>query len=110
MAGRTYPKLADFGLARYADVEGFCTTACGTPLFCAPEINLRGGRPPPGRGGRRGYEGTKADIWSLGVILYFMVSASGIPVGVAAAAVGWRGGLGGRRRQLQSRDSISRFR
>ena len=39
-------------------------TQCGTPIFAAPEIIKN-----------QPYDGTKADMWSLGVILYTMVAA-----------------------------------
>ena len=34
-------KVADFGLARTLNDEGFASTACGTPDYVAPEV-LRG--------------------------------------------------------------------
>jgi len=53
--------LVDFGMA--ARVTGPCSlkTRCGTPLFIAPEIVI--GNP----------YGTKADMWSLGVIIYTLL-------------------------------------
>ncbi|KAJ6911144.1 hypothetical protein NC652_021701 [Populus alba x Populus x berolinensis] len=39
-------------------------TACGTPAFTAPEVMSR-----------QGYDGAKADAWSCGVILFFLLSA-----------------------------------
>ncbi|EEB09058.1 ULK/ULK protein kinase Atg1 [Schizosaccharomyces japonicus yFS275] len=53
-------KLADFGFARYLQTASMAETLCGSPLYMAPEI-LR-------------YEkyDAKADLWSLGTVLYEM--------------------------------------
>ncbi|CAF0933462.1 unnamed protein product [Adineta ricciae] len=61
--GRTL-KIADLGISRKADSLGYARM--GTPLFSAPEIMT------DVAGLQRVY-GPKADIWSLGAILYFMV-------------------------------------
>ncbi|KAL8140030.1 hypothetical protein V2J09_006051 [Rumex salicifolius] len=59
-------KISDFGLAALA-AEGpeglLLQTPCGTPAFAAPEVIARRGR----------YDGTKADAWSCGIILYVML-------------------------------------
>ncbi|CAG9774097.1 unnamed protein product [Ceutorhynchus assimilis] len=58
----TLLKITDFGLSKFA--EGSVMTKCGTYRFAAPEvINPK----------QRKYS-KEADIWSLGVILYFMIS------------------------------------
>jgi len=67
-------KLADFGLARKNLESKGCRTFCGTPHYFAPEVintfkNRESGQPA-------GY-GKQADMWSLGVILYVILS--GIP-------------------------------
>ncbi|GJN19049.1 hypothetical protein PR202_gb06282 [Eleusine coracana subsp. coracana] len=59
-------KVSDFGLSALADSkrqDGLLHTTCGTPAYVAPEVLSR-----------RGYDGTKADIWSCGVILFVFVS------------------------------------
>ncbi|KAH9247717.1 hypothetical protein BASA84_000132 [Batrachochytrium salamandrivorans] len=55
-------KLADFGFARALPAQSMASTLCGSPLYMAPEI-LRGDR----------YD-AKADLWSLGGILYEMIT------------------------------------
>ncbi|KAK2796826.1 hypothetical protein FQN50_009427 [Emmonsiellopsis sp. PD_5] len=54
-------KLADFGFARVLPSTSLADTLCGSPLYMAPEI-LR-------------YEkyDAKADLWSVGTVLYEMV-------------------------------------
>lgn len=54
-------KLADFGFATLVDSNGR-TTRCGTPAFVAPEVVQ--GIP----------YNTKADMWSVGCILYFLLA------------------------------------
>ncbi|KAG0255168.1 Serine/threonine-protein kinase ulk2 [Actinomortierella ambigua] len=53
-------KVADFGFARSLQPRSLAETLCGSPLYMAPEI-LR-------------YEkyGAKADLWSVGTVLYEM--------------------------------------
>ncbi|KAL4796727.1 Serine/threonine-protein kinase atg1 [Aspergillus venezuelensis] len=55
-------KLADFGFARSLPATSLAETLCGSPLYMAPEI-LR-------------YEkyDAKADLWSVGTVLYEMVA------------------------------------
>jgi serine/threonine protein kinase len=67
-------KIADFGLARKNMRSTDCKTFCGTPHYFAPEvINTFYVRDD---GGSAGY-GKPCDMWSLGVILYILLS--GIP-------------------------------
>ncbi|ERE90863.1 sperm motility kinase W-like protein [Cricetulus griseus] len=54
-------KVADFGLARRCRTGTVLQGRCGTSIFNAPELVLR-----------EGYDGKKADVWSLGVVLYFI--------------------------------------
>jgi len=64
------PKLADFGLARKNMKSRDCRTFCGTPQYFAPEV-INAFKDP-----ENGY-GRQADMWSLGVILYILLS--GLP-------------------------------
>jgi len=56
--------LADFGFASRVYAPRSLKKQCGTPYFVAPEILLR-----------KGYD-TKADMWSVGVIVYSLLSGS----------------------------------
>lgn len=56
-------KVIDFGLgAMLPSAEEVLTLACGSPHYAAPEMLLG-----------EGYDGRKADMWSLGVCLYAML-------------------------------------
>lgn len=54
-------KIGDFGFAKFIDVQSLSETFCGSPLYMAPEIL-----------NRKNYT-VKADLWSVGVILYEML-------------------------------------
>lgn len=56
-------KVADFGLCGYVSPETKMKTFCGSPCYCAPECLCR-----------VKYDGIKADVWSLGIILYAMIT------------------------------------
>ncbi|KEY68690.1 hypothetical protein S7711_00564 [Stachybotrys chartarum IBT 7711] len=59
-------KIADFGMAALHQTDTHqLATACGSPHYAAPEL-LKNWQ----------YRGDKADIWSMGVILYAMLSAT----------------------------------
>ena len=61
-------KLTDFGLAK--EVKGNdLKTFCGTPQYFAPEVLKR-----QSTVAGRGRYGKPADMWSLGVVLYVMLS------------------------------------
>lgn len=55
---RTVYVLADFGLCRVLERGRYANTMAGTPFYTAPEIRQR-----------EKYD-TKADMWSLGAVLY----------------------------------------
>uniref|UniRef100_A0A7S3DLU1 Protein kinase domain-containing protein n=1 Tax=Palpitomonas bilix TaxID=652834 RepID=A0A7S3DLU1_9EUKA len=69
-------KLCDFGFATIVKEEEALRLARGTPQYVAPEVLLskqrRDGTHEGGLG-EHGY-GTQADLWSLGVILFILVS------------------------------------
>ncbi|XP_058104966.1 CBL-interacting protein kinase 9 isoform X3 [Magnolia sinica] len=59
-------KVSDFGLSAFSPQireDGLLHTACGTPNYVAPEVL-----------NDKGYDGTTADIWSCGVILFVLVA------------------------------------
>lgn len=56
-------KLVDFGMAALQPQGKFLSTPCGSPHYAAPEVLSL-----------RQYDGSKADVWSCGVILYVMLS------------------------------------
>jgi len=61
---RTVLKIADFGFAKILETQDLAATHCGSPLYMAPEIHEH-----------RAYS-AKADLWSVGIILYQMVTGS----------------------------------
>jgi serine/threonine protein kinase len=56
-------KLVDFGMAALQPEGNFLTTPCGSPHYAAPE--LLSNRP---------YDGSQADVWSAGVVLFVMLT------------------------------------
>ena len=60
-------KIVDFGLSAYKDDQPHCFVKCGTPGYAAPEvINCTSNSLIP-------YD-TKCDIFSLGIIFFFMIT------------------------------------
>ena len=55
-------KIADFGFAKQTEPDILSETICGSPLYMAPELL------------NRCPYSSKADLWSLGVILYEMIT------------------------------------
>jgi len=64
-------KITDFGLAKAVNGEDGLKTFCGTPQYFAPEV-LRRRHTVAGRG----RYGKQADMWSLGVVLYVLLSGT----------------------------------
>uniref|UniRef100_A0A0N4W9X8 Serine/threonine-protein kinase kin-29 n=1 Tax=Haemonchus placei TaxID=6290 RepID=A0A0N4W9X8_HAEPC len=56
-------KIIDFGFSNTQAPSQLLRTWCGSPPYAAPELLLG-----------KEYDGLKADIWSLGVILYILVT------------------------------------
>ncbi|KAI1732218.1 protein kinase domain-containing protein [Ditylenchus destructor] len=57
-------KLIDFGFSNYQKTGNLLSTWCGSPPYAAPELLLA-----------HPYDGRMSDVWSLGVILYILVTA-----------------------------------
>jgi len=58
-------KIADFGMASLQVPSKMLETSCGSPHYASPEI-IKGIK----------YDGTAADVWSCGIILYALLTGN----------------------------------
>merc|ERR1719230_1202466 len=61
-------RLVDFGAAKEGGADTFLMSMQGTPAYMAPEVAQQ-----------RAHKGGPADVWSLGVLLYNLVSGGAFP-------------------------------
>lgn len=60
-------KLIDFGLTGLTRSNALMKTSCGSCYYSAPEVTFPSGD---------GYNGAKADAWSVGILSYILLTAS----------------------------------
>lgn len=56
--------VSDFGFSNYQSADRLLSTWCGSPPYAAPELLLA-----------QEYDGRQSDVWSLGVMLFILVTA-----------------------------------
>lgn len=56
-------KVIDFGFSCFDDGNIIHEDYCGTPNYISPEILKK-----------NGYKGKPADIWALGILLFYLVA------------------------------------
>lgn len=64
----TEPKIVDFGFARRGLMVSEGSSRCGTLGYMAPELLSFGKKDKP-----VSLDASKADVWALGVILYYLM-------------------------------------
>jgi serine/threonine protein kinase len=92
-------KIADFGLSKFFSADNVLSTMCGSPQYVAPEVLGVGD-------GVKEYS-PAVDMWSVGVILFILLSGyspfgalpprglGGSGLGGAGGRGPWRGGVRG---------------
>lgn len=60
-------KIIDFGLTGVIRKNAVMRTSCGSSYYSAPEVTYSNGD---------GYDGTKADAWSMGILSYILLTGS----------------------------------
>lgn len=58
-------KICDFGVSRVMNENETIYEKCGTPAYLAPEVLQE-----------KGYSGFKADVWSLGVMTFYLITGN----------------------------------
>ena len=70
-------KICDFGYSKHLAWDSQPNARVGTPSYVAPEVLL----------GTEGYDGSIADMWSVGVLLFVMLAGIVQPPNSSSAFV-----------------------